>query len=307
MRRTRCFFTILGIFLVAGAVARALPVDVPGLTLWLQADGALTKDVDNFVSVWNDTLTANNTVANNAVRNVAHVGKHPVWTANVFGHQPALYFDGINDHLTLSPNPISAADTALTVFTVIRTADAAGGLLAWYGNHRWYAVGLYLHEGQAAFDVVADSSLNSGITRTVLPANDEATHILSAVYDGAERSIFLDGLLGDSDPRTGAIGSGDKGTSGLLTIGVVGLDTNSGNPSALRPAGIASPSDPNWYFNGYIGEMLVYNTALTDAQRREVEIYLLHKYVFPEPSTFLLLCGATSMALFRRDRRRPVR
>lgn len=290
-----------------GALATAAPVDVPGLKLWLMADGALTKDANNFVSVWNDTLTPNNTAANNAVRNVAHAGKHPVWTPNVFGHQPALYFDGVNDHLTIAPNAISAADPALTVFTVMRTADAAGGLLSWYGNHRWYALNLFLHQGQVAFDVVADSSLSSGITRTVLPANDQATHILAAVYDGTQRSIFLDGVFGDSDPRTGTIGSGDKGTFGNQSIGVVGIDTNSGNPTALRPAGIADPADAQWYFNGYVGEMLVYNTALTDAQRREVEIYLLHKYVFPEPGSLLLLCGAASMLLFRRDHRLIVR
>lgn len=165
------------------------------------------------VSLWLDAADAPATGgwldksgnARNAVQLATN--NQPVLTANAMGNRPALFFDGINDCLSLVAIPLSA----WTAFAAVSPVTA----------------GTAIHITASATSVL---TLASGSTAAVVTATGAATTV-SALYG--------------SDSRIGA--RWDAG--------------------ALKD-----------FYNGYIGEILVYPSQLSAAQTNAVARYLARKW-----------------------------
>lgn len=157
----------------------------------------------------------------------------------------ALFFDGVNDWLTIADAASLDLTTAMTLEAWVRPATTSG----------WDTVVLKETTGDLAYALYANDGGQPGVPgtwirqgnttySTVGPASlpvDRWTH-LAAAYDGAQLRFYVDGTLAGAMQRTGAINA----TNGPLRIG--------GN------------SVWGEWFHGLIDEVRIYDVALTQAQ-----------------------------------------
>jgi len=176
---------------------------------------------------------------------------------------------------TTNNSPISGSG-ARSVFAVMSRSSGGSMLLSW-GNTA----------GGNLFDLTIENNgkyylpavYSGGDNTFSTPPVDTKAHLCEVTYDGGvSESGYLDGSLLGTKTLGGALST----TAAPLQIGYRSGDAN----KAL----------------GDVAEVLIYNTALTSAQRQQVETYLLNKWfgnvggpanVLPRATTVSLASGAT--------------
>lgn len=285
--RQRVESYLLAKFGIPPPPAAAAPGGIPGLKLWLRADYGVETNGAGRVTTWKDvTDDTHNTIAHHGIAKPAYT-QAPVLSNAVFGAKPALFFNGETETNLLSlarapTAPFVGADTALSLIVAFKTTDDNGGFYTTYGNHGIYAVNLRVTNGKGHFQAVATNTVSGWKTSTMTatPVNDDRVHILSAIYDGTNRSLYLDGVLEDQDSLTQSLPgplAGNEGMSDYHSLGCECLD----NGSSITGYTIVP-------FRGHIAELIGYNTGLSDTDRKAVEQYLLFKYNRP-PGTVLCI------------------
>lgn len=224
-----------------------------GRVLWLRADDLVLQDGAPVAS-WEDGSGA----YNNASQTVAAL--QPVFRADQLAGHATVDFDGADDRLDLVSNLFSSSSFPLTVFAVLRTADASAhvlgtgsssaGFLASYGGALAISGGL---------PVVKANSNSSGLfLSSSTRADDGVARVVSAVASSGASELRVDcGAPVTSAAATNAYGYGRS------SIGA--SDGSSSNASR----------DP---FAGSIAELIVYQGALGASQRAAIEAYLAGKY-----------------------------
>lgn len=171
------------------------PRSLGTLALWLDASDSPAA------GAWSDKSGNGRNAAQLATNN------QPALTPNAMGGKPALYFDGINDSLSLAVIPLST----WTAFAAVSPTTS----------------GTALHIAASSTSVL---TLSSGSSAAVATASGSATTV-AALYG--------------SDSRIGA-----KWESGALKN----------------------------FYKGYIAEIVVYSSALSEAQSNAVSRYLARKW-----------------------------
>jgi len=248
-----------------------------GLILHLDScDVAVTQSAGiDYVTGWDD-LSGNN----NAFQVTSN--KKPILTRNVTpAGGAAVKFDGIDDYLEINPN--SSFDrgtfTLLAVYAIDTFASGSGtGRLINLGyadtnpgDPTVMNTGAYaLVTGGATAEVRAFScTINGGgvIVNSGVPAGyaEDKFYIAAATMDSTSTNV-KSYLVSSTDDITSS-------TTGANAIGV-------GNLVARIGAGVSSNSstNPAYYFNGWIAEVLIYNRILTPQEISEVSEYLKNKH-----------------------------
>lgn len=264
-------------------VSNFSPASIPGMKLWL--DAQLPSYTNSYATratnlgdqvFWfpdqSGTWASLQAGATKPTYNPAGINGRPAW--NMGGNSMIL-----SDVTMLS----SAYDTALTVFVVEDTTNSvannvlvsaapAGAMYlsknAAQSKYGYNAVNLSVSGPAGAYVNGNGNNTNSGV------------HVFS--YDGANsRRGFDDTYLQTSGTpyNSSAAASktactGNLGMSGQLTIGAYTGGSN--------------------FTNGHIGEVVVYNAALTSAQIQQVMDYLNSKWGF-RPRNFLM-CDGNSLS-----------
>lgn len=218
------------------------PADVAGLQLWLEAD-ALTGLADGApVTTWPDASGQGHDFAQ------AITDHRPTYeTAQVNGHA-TLHFT-TNDSLIGPDFAVLLGTTAATLFVVFGLDDPG---VSQYGVLRTLDTGSdywrYAGDGNGYFGVFRANRINT--YPTSMPTT--GTHLVAVVSGVGTGSYhaYLDGAdAGARDP--------DFGGAGPVILGQDGV----GNRLA-----------------GRIAEVIVYDSALADADRTAIEGYLNGKY-----------------------------
>jgi hypothetical protein len=233
-----------------GSAPAFLPTSITGnvLVLWLDASdtSSMSFSSGSNISQWRDKSGLNN-----------HATSYntPVLTANAINTYQAIatptnqYFLG----------GTSIAGTTLTVFSVAQTSRAQPNAdidqrlvsLENAGNvdyTRDDGVIALFNQGGSSTIATYRQGPNAGSTIT-----QNAPFQAVSKYDGTNGSLWKDGIPGGSNESTG--------TFGITKYGV----GNQANPTTE-------------YWNGAIGEVIIYNIALNDPQRQKVEGYLASKW-----------------------------
>jgi hypothetical protein len=235
-------------------------------TLWLDASnisslatnangtGAITVSGQP-VGYWRD-LSGNN---KSAIQ--TNLVNRPMYTNNVseFNGRAVLQFDGANDDLT-SLLDINATNIPnMTIMMVFRqvTYKTGGGLWG-HDNGGWDRLQLL------NFQSLGDNKVaTSGNAVVVKGMNTNTVMIYTAVLkNGVANSsyVYINGVS-DSNNGLPAFTSQEGTGAPSLTLGKIG------------------PGDAYYPGNIQIGEVLVYDTALSDATRVTVEAYLRSKWL----------------------------
>jgi len=222
------------------------PATITGLKLWLDSSVGITKDGSNNVSQWDDQSGFNN----HATQLTG--GLQPVYQASSLNGKPVLVFNGAK-RMSISASINTATALPLTFFAVtsgtlstdnLFDSDSAGAKFAF-------------HPGVCGANTVHLASCQPQLNGLALITT--GNYLTVQAYISGNRTIEA--------WRNG-----------------VSIGTLSGTPTAAQ-ASFTSPclggvncSAVPAYFNGNVGEVLIYFAQLTTTQRQNVESYLKTKW-----------------------------
>jgi PKD repeat protein len=207
------------------------PSSVPGLGLWLRADGLVGLADGDAVAAWTDVSGA----GRHATQAVA--SKRPTYRADQIHALPALTFDASDDGMATPLNP----GVHVTIFVVYASRAAATGYVL-NGGFQLF-MGPYVSRYRNYTGAYANGpSVSPG--RWLVQTLRQSTSVAELFVDG----VFQVSVTKTADP--GALLLGAQGTYG-------------------RP------------LDGALAEVIVYDRALNDVERADVEGWLRAKYGLP--------------------------
>ncbi|HSH93314.1 MAG TPA: chitobiase/beta-hexosaminidase C-terminal domain-containing protein [Roseimicrobium sp.] len=219
-----------------------------GLQLWLKAD-SLGLTGGSAVSVWTDQSGSSNDVTQ------ATGANRPTYQTGVINGQPVVRFNGTTQSLT---SAVAIKPANITIMAVYRpTAAGSTPTVISQTYDAGATIGWSLRAGAAA-NLTPYTDMNIGAAPTITSSLTVTTvntpYLLATTYDGVARKVYLGGVLKSTTAKTGGL------TYGTVTSFSIGnhLGTN--------------------YLNGDIAEVLVYNRALSDNERQDVEAYVYARY-----------------------------
>lgn len=222
-----------------------MPSRISGLQLWLKADSIAGLNDGDALTTWVDQSGVGNNVTQ------ATTANKPLYKTNIVNSLPVVRFDGSNDFMSVATPVITGG--AYSMFIVFKSTITAARINPFYVGSNSGVDGYgfeidigglrnIIHRG-IAFLVGGSATTNFEIWAAIRTT----TGPLAALY-----------INGTDDSVT-------NGTSAIVTptaITVVGaIDNLATNP-----------------LPGDISEIIVYDSALSDANRDSIETYLGTKY-----------------------------
>ena len=228
-------------------VPEAIPLKCPKIEMWLDAsDPSVITAAAALVSDWLDKTAKRRNLTN------ASGASQPVYTQSAINGRPAVQF---NLNKTLSNVSLPALQTTgFTIFFVVKRANtvSGGGFNVFAQTNvlmRFDPVG----EGNrfSAF-VVVGGAIEPRVQVPLVPV-DGTPYILSVKYDGT----FL-------KPKVHNTGGGNTGVRTPATAGGNGFEISSNNVA-----------------DNFVGEEIIFTTALSDAIINKIASYLSNKWGIP--------------------------
>ena len=229
------------------------------LKLWLRADYGLTTSGTN-VSQWND-LSGN---ANNAAQ--ATSANRPVLVTGEVNGKPVVRFDGSNDEMAV-PRHTSLEPNNVTVVVVGRHTGGGNGTIA-NVMMKGAAYGFLRMSGTSLRTWVSDYTTKYAAATW----SSNTWNVMMQTYNGSLLGLYQNGTL-----------TGSFNTSGSITYG------------DLAPLYLGG-RDGYYHLQGDLAEIMVFDRALTEAERKDVEAYAYLRYGVGSPPTLSLTNGALSDA-----------
>jgi len=236
------------------------PIDLPGCALWLDgADGSSVNGgsvtYGGAVTSWADKSGHSNNAANSS--------GSPTWNSNAIGGLPAMYMSNAPRFLGgFSP---ALQTSGLSVFAVAYSLQTAGL------GHDQRLVSITSNNSASG----ADYTTTTGIMPFDVQTNNITTYYNSVQATStalAANQNFVASMVGSGT----AINAWSNGT--IFTTTAVTTTSLAINSLAYGIGGDAWTSGAEPWF-GYIGEIIIYNNALTTTQRQQVEGYLAQKWM----------------------------
>ena len=249
----------------AQALTQSSPISsITGLTLWLEATSERSfanKSVDDNQAIpgssgseaWFDI---------NPLSNIKHSaigsGANPTYSSNAINGLPALYFNGTSQYLKLDPSIL--VDTEYSVIVVeLPTKDATSAPSYFIGP-----------DGPCS----GNDCFTFGYTTASTPTIRLGHWTYNLDNDGYDL-----GSLSSYSLKKGSIHIGILSSSGKFYYkdGVAGASDPQNNRLASNTSMNIAKSTTN-YYQGYIGEIIIFNKALSSEERGVVETYLSKKW-----------------------------
>lgn len=224
------------------------PDQLSGLRLWLKADAITGLNDGDPVTTWSDSSGQ----ANNATQ--ATAAKKPTYKTGILSGKPVVRFDGVDDELTLGDLSAYFPSAATLFVVVILSSDAAysiygtaanDGFWRWDGDGKGY---------MGAFRATRIAGYPATMPQT-------GTRFFELRSSASGYRLYQDGLaLGDEQAAGYAGGANHR-------IG------NNADAAADR------------FLAGDVAEIIVYDSAFSDANRGIIRDYVNSKYALGLPIT----------------------
>ena len=173
-------------------------------------------------------------------------GNTPTRTTGIINY--GQDFDGVNDCISANLAGLNTLADTMTINAWVQTANPQGGSYASFlYRGTWGNAGAFglrsQSPGNPGIVVFEQYSLSSNAveTATTTVLTDNNWHMLSAVLDGGDRYIYLDGVLDNSNTYTGS------------------------NPTLSALMSIGCRNNADRYYNGILDEIAFFDVALTQA------------------------------------------
>jgi hypothetical protein len=223
-----------------------------GLKMWLKADAGVNKS-GNFVAEWVDQA------GNAANARQIDPARQPLFIASAVNGKPAVQFDGSNDFMEFTL-PISGL-SEMTIIVVNSNKSELDASI--YGSYR-----------SSIFWGDQRSTTVSAVYLTPLSPEIQFRFGGTTAYGKYVRPVKM-------NTRWSATTAVKQSGNERLYVNGTQVLSLSGKPPVL--SGVPNLGNLGRGFNavgfvGQIAEVLVYNRALTDAERLEIDSYLKSKY-----------------------------
>lgn len=237
---------------VSRALAAAFtPSQITGLALWLKADAITGLSDGDAITAWTDSSDN----GNNATQGTA--GVQPTYSTGIVNGKPVARFDG-GDRLINTAASITADHTAFVVGCVTGGSGyqrmlhfGASGPATSGGDFRLF------------FGAINGNFATFWGTATGAAWNDTAANTPT-------QSVTNFSIL--TAKRDGAVGTPYKNGTAQNAKNSIGTRTSTG-----YAVGASAAESIQWLI-GDIAEVIIYDSALSDANRQAVEAYLSAKY-----------------------------
>jgi hypothetical protein len=222
------------------------PTQISGCTLWLDGadpngNGRVPANGSS-VATWVDKSGSGNNATG---------GTSPSYTVN-----RGVTFNGTSQYLTLPSASLPSGNSAFSFFYVVSASASTGGAGIILGGYNATPptrnANTYLEAGNkwSYYDWVSAVQITTSTTVVL-----NTTYILNYIYtQNANIVLNLNGTQENS-----AVASSLNNPNNIVYLG-------------------ANPYYSNYWFPGTMSEILVYNTAVSTAQRQQVEGYLAWKW-----------------------------
>lgn len=237
-------------FYLSGFDVNTVPV-VDHLVAWFDAADANTiTESSGDVSQWDDK-SGN---ANNASQGTA--SNQPLLVADAANGHPVIRFDGVDNFLSL-PSVIISGSTLRTAFFVIRRAD--NGAAQTFFSLTTATSNIFIY-GRNPVDIIGSYQISSkrDFTGSVADPTDffVLTHVTPTTNISTSEMRIDGSNLSVQSTNAGVFNTSSSGTSSIGRW-------RSGNPQ---------------YFDGDLGEIIIYDKALSNSEILSVESYLAVKW-----------------------------
>ncbi len=217
------------------------PTDIANLALWIDAaDSSTITDMAGAVSQWDDKSGNNN----NAIQGTASL--QPTTGTATIGGKNAIDFDGSN-YMDFT-SAISRLN-GYTVFSVIKTNDITSSAALVSGNVGSLRLAV---DSSEQIDIVRQSqavALSGSVPITI-----GSDTIISARTSGAGSNTQINGVAANSNT------------------------TNPAYSQDLYRIGVQKEASELFFFDGQMGDILIYDRILTDTEMNQVGNYLKLKW-----------------------------
>ena len=205
------------------------------------------------ISIWNDISlfsTQHNLIANS--------GEEPEYTTNVQNAVPAIFYNGTTDKMIATPFNELASRTGTTMFIVCKFLDNISEQTVSTTNRNDFNFSI------TGATVRYNVRIAGGVGTDTISSVDKNFHLHTLVYDSSLISnsnrlkYFRDQIQQTLDFGTTTVGSTTNASSTGLYV--------SQSQSGIQ------------LFNGYIGEIIIYERTLSGDEQQTVENYLRQKW-----------------------------
>jgi prepilin-type N-terminal cleavage/methylation domain-containing protein len=261
----------------ARALTNSAPVaGIESLVAWYDTtskDSFLIKPVDGTtISTWKDINPQSN------VKRDAVAGNAPTYTENAINGLPALKFNGSTNYLENVANNMVNSNQLSVFFVMSRLSFAASNNSGWLSIWTTGQTQDFDNGGSIAFYDGGNTTANQSLSFNrcfgcggAFDANQSSSHpgnnkaiIFSTIFDGANNNSYIYGAAGINGAAT--VFTNPTSTSGVFNIQNIRI-------GARQSAGAVGN-----FWNGYIGEIIIYDRGLSDFERGQVEQYLAKKW-----------------------------
>lgn len=252
-----------------------LPVN-ENLALWLSADTGITSDEQGRVLAWQDIVTDENRSGEDATQSDARA--RPIRITDAINGRAGVRFDGQSDYLVTTP--LETTDNQ-TVFLVLQFSEGA-----FSADRKWGGQILNYDgpPGREASNTFAPGILQIG--EPLLAEEFQPSLLTGQVFAGFIGSAVVESgrvdaiSLGANQPAVVCYEYDyTQGESRLSINGRTYGETRAFAPQALTSRKIIGRHAwKQLFFSGDLGELLIYNEALSDAEVAAVSNYLVNKY-----------------------------
>jgi hypothetical protein len=246
-------------------VLAAEPDTFADLQLWLRADADVTHDSLGFVSQWADQSGNDN----HALQTVD--ARKPSFARGVLNGKPVMRFDGVDDYFAIdkvhydTPGQISG----MTIFALVKSSSSTDQILASFDRNEYWRFSL---RSGAAGGVGWHTRPALGSVHDLLTSQaytDGNWHVIACRFEAGaspDKQIFVDGEAVASADAHG----GENLGSGVTRFGFVGVGSEAD--------AVNGTTGPAQFLAGDLAEVLIYNRALSDTERQQIEQYFIEKY-----------------------------
>lgn len=223
-----------------GGAAAFSPTDIAGLRIWQDAAQITGLNDGDAVATWSDAS------GNGLDLTAPSVSARPIYKTAIFGSQPAVLFDGVDDHLQIASYTFSL--TAGTIFAVYR-ATANSYAVVRVNNDLDGTYWRYAGDGNGYWPLFRVHRLPT--YPAAMPGSGVGVYVVD-VSTATQKEVWVNGVSKGTQAST--FQSPDRA--------YMGGATGSGGPG----------------MSGYVAEWGMYDSALSGANLTALQNYLAAKY-----------------------------
>jgi len=236
----------------ARTMTNSAPISsIEDLVLWVEATDKESFDsgdrVDqNPANTWYDI---NPQLANKKTMTQS-AGDRPLYTESGISNLPSLSFDGTDDNFAINADLHNIGSGESTLFVVAQSDVSTAQTI--FATEDGVASQYGLRYDGTNIEFMNDES-STALAQSAVTLTD--AHIYTAYRSGTNQTIVVDGTTSVTDASASDVLTSNGGSIGELNI--------------------ASPTER---FDGFIGEVILYDRALSAFERGEIEEYLSKKW-----------------------------